>query len=242
MQRETVILRILRCKPGIVDPPRFQDYALDVTEHTTVLDGLDRVRLDLDPTLMYGRSCHHAACGTCACVIDGTERLACATNVLALGRSVVTVEPLHGFERVGDLAVERAGYYAHIGEMWNCLQPVESPSPSGEENLTRFENCIECGCCVSACPACGKHDAFMGPAALAAIARELAIGSTRPETLLDLAGGEKGERWCNRSLACSRVCPTAVYPARHIADLRKRLGKDHRGRPPDEQTTVGSDQ
>ena len=232
MKRETVILRILRYKPGVFDPPRFQDYALGVTGHTTVLDGLDQVRLDLDPTLMYGRSCHHAACGTCACVIDGTERLACATNVLALDRPEITVEPLHGFERVGDLAVERAGCYGHIGETWNYLQPVESPALSGGENLVRFENCIECGCCVSACPVRRKHEAFMGPAALAAIAREMAIGSTRPETLLDIAGGEKGERWCNRSLACSRVCPTGVYPARHIADLRKRLGADRRGQPP----------
>jgi len=28
---------------------------------------------------------------------------------------------------------------------------------------------------------------------------------------------------CRRALECSRVCPTAVYPARHIEELRRRL-------------------
>ena len=41
--------------------------------------------------------------------------------------------------------------------------------------------------------------------------------------LLSLAKSERGEQQCRRALNCSRVCPTGVYPARHIADIRRRL-------------------
>jgi succinate dehydrogenase / fumarate reductase iron-sulfur subunit len=66
---------------------------------------------------------------------------------------------------------------------------------------------------------------FMGPAALAALNREYQKTPHRQAALLALAGGERGERWCASHLKCSRVCPTAVYPARHIMDLRRRLGR-----------------
>lgn len=64
-----------------------------------------------------------------------------------------------------------------------------------------------------------------GPAALAALDRQRSKVSTpQARALLEKAGGPDGERWCDRALACSRVCPTNVYPARHIAVLRKALG------------------
>lgn len=39
--------------------------------------------------------------------------------------------------------------------------------------------------------------------------------------ILALTGRDGGEPRCRRHLSCSRVCPTGVYPARHIAELRK---------------------
>ena len=39
----------------------------------------------------------------------------------------------------------------------------------------RFEDCIECAACVSACPVSGSDASFKGPAALAALERELIV-------------------------------------------------------------------
>jgi succinate dehydrogenase/fumarate reductase-like Fe-S protein len=61
----------------------------------------------------------------------------------------------------------------------------------------------------------------MGPAALAAIHNEMLKSPAKKTALLALADGERGQRLCRRALNCSRVCPTAVNPARHIADLRR---------------------
>jgi succinate dehydrogenase / fumarate reductase iron-sulfur subunit len=148
--------------------------------------------------------------------------------VLDLGADTVRLEPLRGFERIGDLAVRMEAFYRDIEPGWSYLTPSElsaqAQADPGTEPL-RFEACIECGCCVSACPAIRSHPGFMGPAALAAIHNEMPKNTPAADDLLRTAGNERGERWCERALACSRVCPTGVYPARHIADLRRELKK-----------------
>ena len=229
MASKEITFKILRYKPGVIDPPRFFTYPLAADEHLSVLDGLEKIRLRLEPTLVYRHSCHHSSCGTCACIVNGTERLACTTRVLDLDSPVVTLEPLNGFEPIADLAVRVASFFQQISPDWSYLQPAEDlanrEADALGENFHRFENCIECGCCVSVCPVTREEQKFIGPAALAAIHREMLKTPSSKKALLELAGGRRGERWCRRALACSRVCPTKVYPARHIADLRRALKK-----------------
>ena len=85
------------------------------------------------------------------------------------------------------------------------------------------DTCIECGACVSACPATHTNARFMGPAVLSAMHIELKKYPPKEKELISLAGNERGVRLCERALKCSRVCPTGVYPARHIADLKGQL-------------------
>jgi succinate dehydrogenase / fumarate reductase iron-sulfur subunit len=189
---------------------------------TTVLDILERVRLSRDPSLMYRHSCHHGSCGTCACLIDGKERLACATRVLELASSRVTVEPLLNMANTGDLTVDFSSFFQEIPASWTYLRESErregSHIPPGIERFTRFENCIECGSCVSACPV---TEGYLGPASLAFLHREMRNNPDSSLRLLVLASGERGVKKCVRALECSRVCPAGVYPARHIADLKR---------------------
>ena len=228
MPKQTITFRIERFKPGAIDPPRFQSFHLQVDATTTVLDALEQIRLTLDETLMYRHSCHHSACGTCALRINGSERMACTTRVLDLASDTVVLEPLRGFERLGDLTVEMSGFYRDIDSEWSLLrpsEPMEGVAHREDNPPLRLEDCIECGCCVSSCPAAHRHADFMGPAALAALNNEMAKApADRREALLNTAGSDRGERLCERALNCSRVCPTQVYPARHIADLRRKLG------------------
>ena len=227
MKIKQCIFRILRFKPDIIDPPQFQDFELLVNEDMSVLDALEKIRLEQDSTLLYRHSCHHSSCGTCACKINGTERLTCVTKVLALETDVITLEPLEGFRPIGDLVVDMTGFYDVIAENWDYLRDSEgvksSTLPDGVTAFNRLDSCIECGSCVSACPAAHENSPFMGPAALAALNNELRKSPEKSEELLGLAGSEKGERWCERAIACSRVCPTKVAPAKHIADIRKVL-------------------
>lgn len=221
-----IAFEISRFKPGAIDPPRFQTYTLEVDAAMTVLDCLERIRLTQDPTLVYRHSCHHSACGTCACRISGREQLACVTRVLALDADRVTLEPLRGFARIADLAVDMTGFYREIPAQWAVLRPAEPLEGAAESGgALRLENCIECGACVSACPVAGAQGRFMGPAALAALHRHLPKASAAERVdLLARAAAPDGEPMCARALACSRVCPTGVYPARSIMALRRLRG------------------
>jgi len=116
-------------------------------------------------------------------------------------------------------------FYRDIEPGWSYLTPSAPGEADPGAAPLRFEACIECGCCVSACPATRLRPDFMGPAALAAMHNEISKNPPAADGLLRTAGNERGERWCERALACSRVCPTGVHPARRIADLRRELKK-----------------
>jgi succinate dehydrogenase / fumarate reductase iron-sulfur subunit len=225
MPGRTVILRALRYKPGLIDPPRFQDFTIHMPQSASVLDALEDLRLRQDKTLMYRHACHHASCGTCACLINGHERLACATQLEELDCELIVVAPLRGFAVVGDLVVDMTAFYGDLCEDWSGLRAVaKSPgSPGKARPFSRFENCIECGACRSACPVTHTGQPFLGPAALAALDNELVKSPQKAAKLLSLADGPRGVQHCTRALTCSRVCPTGVFPARHIAALRRRL-------------------
>jgi len=226
---KTVTFRILRYKPNRIDPPRFQDFSLKIELDMSVLDALEKIRLEQDNTLMYRHSCHHSSCGTCACKINGKERLTCITKISDLDEDTITLTPLEGFKPIGDLVVDVTRFYKDYSGKWTYLRRSErmksTRCPPGIKHFTRFENCIECGACISACPATHNSNAFLGPAVLAAVNNELKKFPQKSDDLLSLAGNKRGERLCERAVNCSRVCPNKVYPARHIAGLRRLLEK-----------------
>jgi len=220
-------LHISRYLPGRIDPPRFQTFELKVSQTATILEALEKIRLEQDPTLLYRHSCHHSSCGSCALRINGREALACVTRVGNLDTTEIKLEPLNGFDRMGDLVVNIGPLFKHIPAKWGYLRTIDDQPASGgsaEANLRRrFEDCIECGACVSACPVAGPEHGFRGPAALAALERELLNNPAKAPDLLRQATGPDGAAGCRRALQCSRVCPTGVYPARSIDNLKKQL-------------------
>ena len=117
--------RIQRYKPGYIDPPKYQNFTLEVQPDISVLDCLERIRLEQDSSLMYRHSCHHSSCGTCACKINGTERLACTTRVKELNTETITLEPLDGFTCLGDLVVEMQKFFIDFSEEWINLKQVK---------------------------------------------------------------------------------------------------------------------
>lgn len=161
------------------------------------------------------------------------------------GAVVVTLEPLARMGVISGIAVVPGRVFAGIPSGAAYLAAVEnagrSPLPPDPEGAlcgsadnggsavhttwrpagrVRFESCIECGLCVSACPVAVP---FIGPAALASVNRER---EKRPETaaaMLAIAAAPEGVGPCGRHLACSRVCPQAVYPGKHIQLLRNAL-------------------
>lgn len=198
-------------------------FTLDLDDSLTVIDALEEIRFKMDSSITYRHSCHHGSCGTCACIINGIEKLACMTFLNEFENKIIKIEPLKSFKIISDLVID-------ISEMINKM-PKDSylreseinkdeMKPNGILSWERFENCIECGSCISSCPV---TDNFIGPAPLASINRKL--NKTKNEKVVkelkELAYGKTGVDKCDKHFNCSKVCPTKVYPGKHINILRK---------------------
>ena len=201
MSTRTINIRILRWKPGAIDPPRFESFRVRAEEGATVLDALERIRREQDPGLMYRHSCHHGSCGTCACRVNGVERLACTTRLRDLGAGAVTLEPLRGSRSLRTWWSTCAASSPTSTPPGTACGPPSRPRGlrPGRAGCTvfkarRFEDCIECGACVSACPVDRAQPGFMGPAALAAVnAQRLKHPADEP-AMLAIAGTRNAAR------------------------------------------------
>jgi succinate dehydrogenase / fumarate reductase iron-sulfur subunit len=198
-------------------------FTVNVSPDAYLLDALEAAERQ-DPTLLFRHSCHHASCGSCGLRLNGRERLACVTRVSDVqGWSrVVTVEPLRNLPVLGDLLVDHQPLFARLDAL--NLPPVRATEQGAA--ATRFENCIECGLCVSACPVAGSDPAYWGPAALAAAARLAAEPRGREVAqVLAFVDDEHGLWRCHGAFECTEVCPAEVDPAGLIFGLRQRLLK-----------------
>ena len=216
---KSMTIRIRRTKG------EFASFTVAVEKHTTLLDAFEEIRASQDPTLVYRHSCHHGSCGTCGVLVDGERVLACLTTLSRLDEEP-TVGPLAGFPVIADLAVDPTPLYRGFPRDASYLRDSdvnrEAVPPEEIDRFSRFENCIECGLCVSACPVVGP---FNGPAALAAFGRELEQRPDRAGELLPQIAGPDGATRCERALVCSAVCPLGVAPAKHIAVLQRKLSQ-----------------
>jgi succinate dehydrogenase / fumarate reductase iron-sulfur subunit len=220
---------ISRRKQG--DPkPHFQNFEIEVEPGATVLDALLQIRRRHDPSLVVRHSCMHAACGTCGVRINGREALACDTKLATLPtHKPIKVEPLANQRPVADLATDMVDFYARLdAAAMPLLRASETAGgatpPENIKAFARFENCIECGLCLSACPIARTNHDYIGPAALAAAAR--VVEEPRRHDLgpvLALAA-EPDSAWrCRDAIECTAVCPSSVDPARALLTLRRHV-------------------
>lgn len=228
MSEQAIAFRVHRYKQGD-DAPHFDTFSVPCDEDRTVLIALQDIRRDDDPSLMLRHSCHHASCGTCGMRINGTEELACVVRVLDLGSDVVTVEPLDNLPLISDLVVDMNAFFKMYGQVsMPYIRESEFLSdaqlPEGIAHYTRFENCLECGICVSACPVVGSDPQYLGPAAMAAAWRvvEEPRGEDR-DVWLDWVDHEHGCWRCHVAFECTEVCPSNVEPGESIMALRREL-------------------
>ena len=210
------------------EKPRTQSFQLEVDPEEYVLDGIERVWAFHDRSLVFRHACHHSTCGACGMRVNGVEKLTCITPIRSVTHNggTLRVEPLRNFPVVSDLVVDMGEMYlrlddarfSQVADLNDARRGYEQPQSEAYERLV---DCIECGCCISACPIALTTPEYMGPAVLAAA--QASYVQTKDPSLLDLVDDVNGAWRCHSAYECTAVCPSNVDPAWRIMNLRRRV-------------------
>lgn len=157
-----------------------QDYKVDLNNcGPMVLDALNKIKNEMDPTLTFRRSCREGICGSCAMnigrkvevgwvfshdylYIGGVNTLACLTKIEATNKAT-KIYPLPHMYVVKDLVPDMNHFYEQYRSIQPWLQREDEGSRNhGEQQLLQstedrakldgLYECILCACCSTSCP------------------------------------------------------------------------------------------
>jgi succinate dehydrogenase / fumarate reductase, iron-sulfur subunit len=227
----TYSFRIQRYDPERDRSPRYERYEVELEPSDRVLDGLIRIKDELDGSLTFRRSCAHGVCGSDAMRINGRNALACKVLMRDAGARL-TIEPMLGYAIIKDLVVDMEPFFEQYRSVLPFLINDEEP-PDGRERIQsvaereRYDDttkCILCAACTTACPSFWANDAFVGPAAIVNAHRFIfdsrdRIGRER----LDVLNAKNGVWRCRTIYNCTVACPRGIEITRAIGEVKKAL-------------------
>ncbi len=148
---------------------KIDNFEIEVTDRTTLLEALMHIKDNIDPSLSFRVQCRSAICGTCAVKVGEKHILACRTKIKDLleeNNGEILVEPLSNLPVIKDLVVDQKIYLEKLKDVKAWFVPKEPFEPVYPEDLKKFDketDCILCGICYSACPAFQSDKDFGGP-------------------------------------------------------------------------------
>jgi len=99
---KNITVECFRFDPDKDSEPHFQKYEVPFVKDSSVLDMLNYIYENLDPSLGFYASCRRGACARCNMKINGKARFACAELVTG----DLKLEPIRPEKVVRDLKVE----------------------------------------------------------------------------------------------------------------------------------------
>jgi fumarate reductase iron-sulfur subunit len=227
--RATKTFVVTRFDPDRDEAPRTDEYEVPVRDDWKVLDALNYIKDELDPSLSHRWSCRMAVCGSCGMQVNGEPKLTCKTALRDYGDRV-EVAPLANFPVVRDLVVEMDGFMERLQAVkpWIIeakdaarLEGTHRQTPEELAAFKQYSMCINCMLCYAACPVVSNEPHFLGPAALA-------LGHRYNQDSRDHGASERHEVFrgdggvfaCSYANECSEVCPKNVDPSKAIQQAK----------------------
>jgi succinate dehydrogenase / fumarate reductase, iron-sulfur subunit len=229
----TVTFRIRRFNPEVAAEASWQDFQLEIDPKERVLDGLHKIKWEVDGTLTFRRSCAHGICGSDAMRINGRNRLACKTLVKDINpEKPITIEPIKGLTVLKDLVVDMEPFFQAYRDVMPFLITKETNEPTRErlqsaEDRERFDDttkCILCAACTSACPVFWSDGQYFGPAAIVNAHRFIFDSrDDAGEQRLEILNDRDGVWRCRTIFNCSDACPRGIEVTKAIAEVKRAL-------------------
>jgi succinate dehydrogenase / fumarate reductase iron-sulfur subunit len=229
----TVTFRIRRFNSEVSAEAVWEDFQLEIDPKERVLDGLHKIKWDLDGTLTFRRSCAHGICGSDAMRINGKNRLACKTLIKDINpEKPITVEPIKGLTVLKDLVVDMDPFFQAYRDVMPFLITKDTNEPTRErlqtaEDRERFDDttkCILCAACTSSCPVFWNDGQYFGPAAIVNAHRF--IFDSRDEAAeqrLEILNDRDGVWRCRTTFNCTDACPRGIEVTKAIQEVKRAL-------------------
>jgi len=219
-------IKIYRFDPEVDEESRWDTYEIETYPSMSILDALyDILRLK-DSSISFRCSCRIGMCGSCAMIINGTEGLACRTQVSTVGNKV-SVRPLNNLPVIKDLATNMDNFFEKYKSImpWyigNTEEVAKILPGSSERGIIDAQlDCITCGACYSACSMVTFDKKYLGPAALNRAYNLLADNrDVAFEDRLERVDHEHGIWRCHTQFDCAEVCIKKISPTWSIQQIK----------------------
>lgn len=229
---------IKRFNPEHDKNPYFKSYDVPLEMWNTVLEGLIKIRNEIDPSLAFRHSCKSGICGSCSIRINGRARLACKTKIQDILKNFeeILIEPLGNLSVVKDLIVDMDPFYNEMKslEPWlkttyeKNLNPVSENRIHPDENIIieKSGECIWCGACFSDCPSRAANKSYLGPAA--SVISHRFIFDVRDSDKKNRLGKiiDKNIWLCAHCEKATENCPQKIDTQGLISDLREETANN----------------
>jgi len=228
------IINVYRWSGDENTPPQIDRFEIDVAKAgTMVLDILNKIKAEVDPSLTFRKSCREGVCGSCAMNIDGVNTLACQKHIEECSDEI-NINNIHNMRVLKDLVVDLKKAF----EQFKSIKPwLNKKSPNNKrENLQSVEDrdrldgkweCVMCFSCSTSCPSYWwNEDKYLGPAVLLQANRWIqdSRDEEKKERLNELDDSFKLYR-CHSIMNCTNSCPKGLNPAKAIAEIKHEISK-----------------
>jgi succinate dehydrogenase / fumarate reductase iron-sulfur subunit len=229
----TVTFRIRRFNPEVSADAVWEDFRIEIDPKERVLDGLHKIKWDLDGSLTFRRSCAHGICGSDAMRINGKNRLACKTLIKDINPDKpITVEPIKGLTVLKDLVVDMEPFFQAYRDVMPFLITKDTNEPTRERLQSaaareRFDDttkCILCAACTSSCPVFWNDGQYFGPAAIVNAHRFIFDSRDEAgEQRLEILNDRDGVWRCRTTFNCTDACPRGIEVTKAIQEVKRAL-------------------
>lgn len=223
---------IFRFDPSKDEKPRYQEYIVDAEPADKILDCMNRIRAEQDPTLAYRASCAHGICGSDAMVINGRIALACQKLVKDFKTANnFVLEPLPVFKVLKDLIVDLDPFFEKHRSIKPYLIAEGDPpelerlqDPEKQKQIEPALRCILCASCTAGCPISRVNGAYLGPSALLRAFRYVFDSRDEAfESRLSQLDAEDGIWGCKTMWWCTEVCPKGIPITQCLGRIKRAL-------------------